>query len=89
MRSRRPGKSGAVQSEPFEACGFAPSNMMNCVRSRSGTGTVTEPNMMLEVISFGRWSTVEAEKRLREPRPWMRFRLNIIGARLCAPGLPR
>ena len=34
-------------------------------------------------------TTVEAENRLRVPSAWITLRLNSIGPRLCAPGLPR
>ena len=89
MASIRPLKSGAVHSEPLEAWGLAPSMTSRSVRSRSGTGTATEPNMRDAEISLGRWSTVLAENRLPVPSEVITARLYIIGAREWAPGLPR
>ena len=60
--------SGAVISEPFEASGLAPSISRCIVRSTSGIGTESGvPNISALEISFGRWSTVLAEKTLRVP----------------------
>jgi hypothetical protein len=54
---------------PFEAKGLAPRISRKSVRSTSGTGIVSPPpNMRAAEISFGRWSTVEAEKTFVEPR---------------------
>jgi hypothetical protein len=65
IASSRPGKSGAVHSDPFDAYGLAPSISRKSVWSRSGTGTATDPNIIAADISFGRWSTVDAENRFR------------------------
>ena len=62
---------------------------MKSVRSRSGTGTVTEPNIIAVEISLGRWSTVDAENRFRLPSPSSSERLYSISASEWAPGLPR
>lgn len=40
-----------------------------------GDGTVADPNISAEEISFGRWSTIDAENRFLVPSAKMRFRL--------------
>ena len=65
---RRPGQSGAVAKLPFDAKGLAPRIRRWSVRSMSGTGLVsTFPKISPDEISFGRWSTVEAEKTFGDP----------------------
>jgi hypothetical protein len=60
--------SGTVMSEPFDSSGLAPSISRCCVRSTSGIATDSPaPYISPLAISFGRWSTVLAEKTLRVP----------------------
>lgn len=86
----RPGKSGAVQSEPFDSSGLAPSMSRYPVRSRSGTGMVSGwPNIRPLDTCFGIWSAVLAEKTLRVPSARISGPPYREPAMLCAFGLPR
>jgi hypothetical protein len=63
-----PRKSGTVHMLPFDAIGFAPSTTNSCVRSRSGTGTLSQwPNIRPAESCFGIWSSVDAENTFAVP----------------------
>ena len=62
MALMRPGKSGAVHSEPLDSQGLAPSMSRWSVRSRSGTAMSRGlPNIRPLETCLGIWSTVLAE----------------------------
>ena len=65
---RRPGRSGAVHSEPLDDIGSAPRTTSRSVRSTSGIGTLSlSPNSSTDDTCLGIWSAVDAEKIARVP----------------------
>ena len=63
MRSISPMMSGHENSDPCDACGFAPITTKRSVRGTSGIGMLHGlPNSCAHARFFGHWSTVPADQ---------------------------